>query len=432
MKSNTIRNNVLSRAGVIAVLGLILLIPLQMVAGLVEERKTRQKEAEREVTSHWASSQQVAGPILLVPFSTGSPKKLRGKSLHILPDTLSITGDMDPEKRSRGLYDVMLYRSGNLKLSGTFSQKSLNYHGYPLKWDAARVVMILSDSRGVMQEVSLTWNGSSRTLQPGNSLPDIAGAAFTAWIGNPKKHTGTHRFSCTIPLKGSTSLAFVPLGRISRGAMKSSWPHPSFFGSTLPSEEKITDQGFSALWSVTGPGSGLPRRWVTGHGPGGAKLIQAVFGVSLYQPVDVYQKVTRGVKYWILFILLTFLTFFLYDLFFSLGLHPLQFMMIGFALVLFFLLFLALSEHVPFTVSYILASFSVIGLIAGYSRAILKENNRGTVIAGLLTILYGYLYIVLVTRDYALLLGSVALMGVLTTVMYLTRNIDWYQLKEQV
>lgn len=431
MRSPDIKKNVLSRAGIIGILALLLLIPLQMVADLVEERETRQKEAVTEVSSHWGAPQQIVGPVMVIPFKR-TRKDSRSRYLYVLPEKLEITGGIEPEKRSRGLYDVILYKTDNLKLSGTFKGAALKHLGYgadSLSWERARIVVALSDLRGIQKNIFLNWNRKSRRFQPGTGGFNDFSSGITAFIGDPRKKEGNHSFSCLLTLRGSTSLSLVPAGRVTRVALESSWPHPSFFGSYLPSEESISENGFKALWSVTSFGSGFPRNWVSGKGPSPAIYKKSIFGISLFQPVDVYQKVIRAVKYGILFILLTFLTFFLYDLFFSLELHPLQFMMIGFALCLFFLLFLSLSEHMPFTLSYIISSFTTIGMITGYSRTILKKKNRGTIIAALLALLYGYLYIVLVSRDYALLLGTVALMAVLAVVMYLTRNIDWYSLK---
>lgn len=427
MQSPEIRTNVLARAGVTCIIALLLLIPLQMVAGLIEEREIRQKEAVGEVNSHWGAAQQITGPFITVPFR--NRKNKREKLLYIMPDTLEITGKIVPEKRSRGLYDVMLYRAEELKLSGTFKTSDLPLDDKNLKWHRARVVITLSDTRGIQKGLFLKWNKRRIPFEPGTGGTRLFTHGISAPVGKPAEVKNKLSFSCRLNLRGSTSLSMVPSGRVTRAALYSSWQHPSFFGSFLPAARSVTDKGFNASWSVTSFGSGVPRTWSSGRAPAVSLLKQAAFGVSLFQPVDAYQKITRAVKYGVLFIALTFMVFFLYDLFFSLQLHPLQFVMIGFALCLFFLLFLALSEHIPFTPAYIIASLSITGMIAGYSRAILKNRSRGGVIAGLLSLLYGYLYIVLVSRDYALLLGTVSLASILSIVMYLTRNIDWYQIK---
>lgn len=311
MHSPDIRKNILSRAGVIGVLALILLIPLQMVAGLVEERENRQKEAITEVSSLWGAPQQITGPVMIIPLK--SVKKDHPKRyLHVLPEALKITGDIEPEKRSRGLYDVMLYKTDNLKLSGKFkgtALKNLGYSPESLLWEGARIVIALSDARGIQNNLYLKWDNQSRKFQPGTPGYNQSSAGITAFIGDPRKKEGDHSFSCSITLRGSTSLSIVPVGRITRVALKSPWPHPSFFGSYLPSEEAVSEEGFSAVWSVTSFGSGFPRHWTTGNGPSSASIKKSSFGISLFQPVDVYQKVTRAVKYGILFILLTFLTF---------------------------------------------------------------------------------------------------------------------------
>jgi inner membrane protein len=190
----------------------------------------------------------------------------------------------------------------------------------------------------------------------------------------------------------------------------------------------VRGTGFEALWKVSWFGRSYPQQWRTdeaGEVASADALNGSAFGVELLVPVDAYQKTERARKYGVLFLLLTFLTFFLYEQFNPFSLHPVQYLLVGSALCLFYLLLLSVSEHLPFGLSYLMASAATVLLIGGYSMAILRGALRALLMTVVLGALYGYLYVLLQLEDYALLLGSVGLFVILALVMYLTRRIDW-------
>jgi len=432
------KNSLPSKIILMGFLILMLLIPLNMVLDLVKERETRRDEAISEVSSKWGQVQNLQGPILTIPFKSyyvdeKNIRRMRISQASFLPESLHISGSIIPETRSRGLYEVILYRLNNLHLSGTFYRPDFSeFHVAEenIMWDDAFLSVGIPDTRGIQKEVVLKWGKGSVPFKPGVNNADLLTSGVHARIGNPgKTWTKSIDFAFTLELQGSSSLSFIPLGKETIVELESSWSHPSFDGAYLPDSREVTSQGFKALWNISYFGRNYPQQWVTGLCPPEEEIAISSFGVKLYQPVDFYQKCVRAAKYGLLFISLTFLTFFLFEIFMKLSIHPLQYLLIGFALSIFYLLFLSLSEHMNFIISYIISSLGVIGMIWGYSRTILKNKKGSGLMALFLTCLYGYLFILLENQDYTLLLGSLALFIVLGVVMYITRNIDWYSLQ---
>jgi len=249
--------------------------------------------------------------------------------------------------------------------------------------------------------------------------------------GLAKEQAGqAYAFAFNLGLSGSQRLQFIPTGKQTTVVLRSKWPSPSFSGAFLPQARRVDKEGFEARWQVSWFGRGYPQQWTTPPESEKRTAMKAVlegsaFGVDLFLPVDAYQKTERSTKYGVLFLLLTFLTFFLYEVFSGLSLHPMQYLLVGSALCLFYLLLLSISEHAPFGISYLVASAATVLLIGGYSAAVLRGRLRALLMTLVLGVLYVYLYVLLQLEDYALLLGAAGLFVILALVMYLTRRIDW-------
>lgn len=414
------------------IISLALLIPLAMVGSLVAERESRRAEAVAEVSGKWGNEQTIIGPVLTVPYrqyykDEKNITRMNIENAYFLPEALAIDGDILPEKRARGLYEVVLYRIEGLSILGRFGAPDFSKLRIPEKdilWEEACVTVGIPDTRGIQRRVSLTWNKRELPFLPGVRGSGLFKSGIHAFVRDIRSGARSFDFAMKLSIQGSSSLSFAPMGQETTVRLRSSWPHPSFTGSYLPSARKITTNGFEAGWKVSYFGRNFPQELTDASR---ANPAESAFGVVLYQPVDFYQKCVRAVKYGFLFIFLTFLCFFLFEVFMGLKIHPLQYLMVGFALCLFYLLFLSLSEYMNFIVSYLVAAAGVIIMITGYSVKVLKTRKRGGVMAGLLTGLYAYLFILLQNEDYTLLLGSAALFAILGTVMYVTRNIDWYR-----
>lgn len=415
----------------VGILILLLLIPASMVKGLIGERQSRRDAVVEEISGKWGGSQTLTGPFLTVPYKTYF-KDNQGKTqinlnyLHILPENLDIRGDMTPEVRYRSLFEAVLYTtrltfSGNFKLplTGQLSTEPKN-----ILWDKAYLSLGITDMRGIREKIVMTFNGVEYDANPGLKTTDLAGAGVSALV-KPLSAKDQNRFSFALKLNGSEQINLIPVGETNTVRITSPWPSPGFNGAFLPVAREVSKEGFSATWKVLHLNRNYPQFWENAQ----YKVTPSAFGLELILTADIYQKSTRLAKYAILFLTFTFAAFFFSEIINKRRIHPIQYILIGVAILIFYTLVLSLSEYIPFNLAYILSASSVTLLIAAYAKAIVSNGKFALTIAGILAILYCYLFIVLQLEDYALLPGSVGLLMILALVMYVTRKIDWYEVE---
>lgn len=415
---------------------LLLQIPIQMIRGVIGERQATRDEAVAEVTQSWGQAQTLTGPVLVLPYEQRvrddkGVEQLVTRRAFFLPETLRVKGSVQTERRSRGIFSVPLYR-GSLEIEGELRAPELaawSIAPSEVRWEAAELVLGLSDLRAIRGPVSVRWDGQEHALEPGRGGATFLGAGVhlpqvPGLRGGPPERL--HRFSLTLPLAGSSRLLFTPTARDSEVALTSAWPDPSFNGAFLPTERQIGAAGFSARWRVPHLSRNYPQRWLEGE-VSEAQLAASAFGVSFASPGDAYSATTRAVKYELLFVSLTFLVFFLFELFYGMRIHPVQYLLVGAALCLFYLLLLALSEHLGFALSYLNAAGAVVAVVTGYCASVLRRRRLVLVVAAGLSALYGFLFVLLQMEDHALLAGAIGLFLVLALVMYVTRRVDWYR-----
>jgi len=413
------------KALLIGILVLLLLIPAYFVEELIKEREQRQKDAYEEVSSKWAGSQIITGPVLVLPYAetvanvSGPPTILR-KQAYLLPDKLTITGDMKPEERHRGIYQVMLY-SSTLNISGKFNEiplKQLRIDASSVLWNEAYVCINLQDPRGLKEEMQLKWNDSLVTLNPSAVNNAVMKDAFIAPVNVSPE--GAISFSSQLQFNGSHELLFTPVGKETTVKLSSPWKEPSFTGVQLP-EYQITRDGFSASWKSLSHTRSYPQSWKeTSY-----DLTNASFGTGLFIPVNGYQKTMRSVKYAILCIVLTFAAFFIIEMVNKKSVHPIQYALVGAALLLFYTLLLSFSEYIGFNIAYILATVATVGLIGWFIKGVLSSGRLSWLLSLLLVLLYGYIFTILQLQDYSLLLGSIGLFITLGVIMHYSRKIQW-------
>lgn len=413
---------------IIFVLVLVLLIPASMVESLIYERQSRREEAVSEVSGKWGARQTLAGPFLALPYEVVS-RDDKGKETdrhieyaYFLPDELKINGDVTPEKRYRGIFEVILY-SGKLSLEGSFSQPetaNLIPSGATVLWDRARLILGIPDLRGLEDQVKLQWNEENKVFDPGVPVPDLVTSGINAPVrvqaGSP------WHFKIDAALKGSGALFFTPVGKITDVSLKSPWSDPSFTGAFLPDQKHISATGFDADWKVLNLNRNYPQQWLQDQQ---VNYTESAFGVEFLLPVDNYQKSTRSVKYAILFISLTFLTVFFVEMRQRSRVHPFQYALIGLALVIFYTLLVSISEHTSFDAAYLISALMTVGLTGLYARSLFSSNRMALLVGGALSLLYGFLFVVLQQQDYALLIGSFGLFVILAVVMYFSRKIEY-------
>ena len=432
-------NSPLWRAFLLGLLVLLLQIPILLIYNVTSERRTRQQEATREVTSKWGREQSLAGPRIVVPYLEHRYERTSEGELatrtevsygHFLAETLTVSGKAETHLRYRGIFEIPVYRL-TLDLRGSFAEPDFSGWGVrpeEILWDRAHLSVNISDARAIRNAAVLSWNGESIPFHPGSgeSSGDLPG--IQAGLGGRLKGTA-FEFRFPLELNGSGAVYFAPFGRQTTVDLQSDWPHPSFQGNWLPSERTVTERGFEATWSVPFLGRSYPQRWTTSTAP--SSTSPSRFGLTLATPVDPYRMVDRSVKYAILFLALTFITLWLYEVLSGLRIHTLQYLLMGAGMCLFYLLVLSLSEHMGFGPAYILASASTVILLVSYSLSVLGKPRGATLMAVILGLLYGYLYTLLRNQDYALLVGSVGLFLALAVTMYLTRHLDWRALKHK-
>ncbi len=423
--SNTIK------ALVIGALALILLIPAALVQEVVDERSALAEEVQTELGEQWARPQTVVGPYVVVPYSylstetTSSGRKTSTRKtgyLHLLPATLDITSEVQPELRARGIFEAVVYQT-DVHLSATFSQPnlaSLGISAEDVRWDLASLNLGISDNRGLKDGSTLSWNGLALDLVSGVASDNIAEQG----VHVPIHFDGALKAEAQLNLLGNQSLSFAPTGSTTRVSVKSPWDSPSFSGAFLPEQRDVSATGFSAQWSVNHLNRTYPEVLVEGDYQ--YEVAESALGVDLVQTVNHYQKSHRAGRYAILFIGLTFVAFFLMEVLNGLRIHPIQYALVGIALVLFYTLLLAFSEQIGFNPAYLTAATATTGLATAYSRAVLRSRTLSIGVGALLGALYLFLFVVIQLEDYALLVGSIGLFAIVGAVMYFSRNINWY------
>lgn len=428
-------NSTFLRVLIIGFVVLLLQIPISMINDQISDRQWTQRYAIDDVTSKWGAEQSIQGPRLVIPYYEVSKWKNKEGELKqsrllryasFLPDTLQVQSQVKNESRYRGLFEVPLYQS-TINLKGAFSKPDFRRWGMDselILWDKAELVLAVSDASGIQQQTYLQWNNQVLEFEPGMGDSNHSSPGFYVRLIDGFSES-EYKYNIDLVLNGSQRLEFSPMGEESHIAMQSNWPDPSFQGFKLPTIRNITASGFDAEWHISSISRSYPQQWLH-HEFDLDKLGHSYVGVSFIAPVDHYRMTERSIKYAVLFLLFTFSVIWLVELVARIRVHHLQYLFIGLGVCVFYLLLLALSEHLGFFQAYIVASVAVILMITGYSRSVLKTNIRASIVSLVSITLYVYLFILLQEKNYALLLGAIGVFVALGVTMYLTRNIDWY------
>jgi inner membrane protein len=426
------------KAAVIAGLTVLMLWPLSRVEGLVNERQSLQAQAYDVIAAGFGGAQVLGAPILSVEtqvrtVEVNASTKARtetwakGASLHLLPDDVLITNQVSVEVRSKGIYTVPVYVS-KVVITGVFKPEAIT--SLLRSNDDVQVIPERAEFQlpisGVKYLRALTrFEVDDQSPRAGSG--QIAG--FSA-LSTPidLKSRGDLKplaFRLEFEIAGSDSLHFLPLGAHTTVTANVAWPHPDFDGAFLPVSRDIRPEGYSAKWEVLELNRAYPQVW-RGAGVTLSGLLASAFGVRLFQPSNIYTQNYRAVRYGILFVAITFACFFAWEhLVRGLRLHPMQYLLVGLALATFYLLLLALSERIGFAFAYGVAAAALVALITAYIAGATDSRPAAFAIGGALASTYGILYVILLSEDYALLLGSLLLFAILAALMIATRRLDW-------
>ncbi len=415
----------------IGFIALILLIPKMMIMGVITERKFTSESAQLEVSKSWSNQQTIRGPILTIPYvdkildKDGKLVKEEIHEYHFLPKTLAIKGELFPKELNRSIYHSIVYES-TFQIEGKFEKPDLESHHIKnenIQWDKATLSLAISDLRGISSVVELNWNERTIPFSPGMENRLIGSNGISLNLPDSVIRETPANFSINLNLKGSKSISFAPVGETTTVDLKSSWNDPGFQGLFLPANRDITQDGFTANWKVLNYNRDFPQSWIDDS----FNVKSSDFGVTLVDMADHYQKNERSAKYGIMIILLVFLSFFLNEIITKQRIHPFQYILVGFAILIFYLLLLSFSEHVGFNVAYLIAAVSVIGMVLVYSRSFLKKWLNSIALTSILSVSFIFIFILLQLESYALLVGSIGLFAILGMTMYFTQKINWYE-----
>jgi inner membrane protein len=442
---------------IIGILTLVLLIPLLMIQSLINERQTIRQNAVEEITSKWGGKQTIAGPCFVIPYTKTLIKDdlqtIVEQNLVLLPETLEVSANATVEKRKRGIYDASVYRS-DIVLEGTFDMQALEKSGISLsqiKWDDVRLILGISDLKGIKEISPLQIAGNNVDFEPGiparnlslgfgssaviekqSATKEKTGSLFgqgmnakmTFYEEDSLLHSKSLPFSISLKLNGSQGFYVVPVGKLTKVHLKSDWTTPGFDGNFLPDSRNIDHNGFTADWKILDINRSYGQIINGDDDASMSQMTDSRFGVQFVQSVDQYQQNMRAVKYGILIILLTFVAVFFMEMILKKTVHPFQDLLIGLALVLFYSLLLSLSEILGFAPAYLIAAAMTAVLISIHLSSIFRSTKQGWLVGALLAILYGFIFMLIHMESYALLAGSLGLFVILALMMYFSKKFD--------
>ena len=407
----------------IAGMCVVFLIPWALIRNLVKERQNTENDAEYEVFSKWAGNQTVIGPIIVVTYTKKDIKE--PVKMLLLPEQLNVKGDVSTKALKRGIYDFTVYET-SLDLTGRFNLPKdfeKNQEGKEWHFEAAQVIVDITNLKGLRNNVVFNLNGTAHDMEP--DAGTMGGLSCTVDLSSLLEGN-TLDFSVTVPFKGSGNLMFAPSGQTTTINLTSDCVTPSFDGDYLPDERQVNEKGFEASWKVLAINRDYPQLMESNYS-NNSRINNSTFGVELKVPVEQYQQTDRAIKYAFFIILLTFAAVFFVEMRKSTPIHPVQYLMIGIALIVFYTLLLSFSEHFTFSISYLIACVMTIGLIVAFMASVAKNKKTGLGIGALLAVLYAFVYVLLQLESYALLVGSVGLFIILGIAMFATQKIDWYK-----
>jgi len=409
----------------LAFMGLVLLIPLEMIKSMIEERQANSENVKKEISLQWAGSQTISGPVLNIPMNitpAGKDAETFRSVFHVMPETLNIQGEVQTEIRKRSIYEAVVYTS-DIILSGDFVLPEI-YTGQKTEilWDEAYYSLGVTDNRGLKGVVTLLTDSITTEAIPGLKDTDLFSSGITFPVkASPLKEK--IKFSLALKLSGSESIFFTPLGKTTDVSLHSPWNSPGFLGNFLPLNRNIDETGFDAKWLVTNLNRNFPQSWTGNtYQPEGDS-----FGAEFVLQVDHYQKSIRSAKYGILFIALTFLALLFVEISTETRIHVFHYLQLALGLVLFFSLLNALSEQIGFMPAYLLASASTILLISFFLKALIHQTRPVLLLTGLLVFLYSFIFVLLTLNDYAYLAGNIGLFVLLSLTMLFSSRLKVFK-----
>ncbi len=429
MKTNFSKNTdlILVKIIVVAVIILVLLWPIHMVKSLIKERQGNKDAEQTDIGWKHGGKQLITGPVLVVPYIYTKDNISEKRLAYFLPDEYLVNGNVKPEERTRGIQKILNYQA-DMKINGRFSFPEVNNIGIDpatVSWGECFLMTGIPHLQNIRNKITFKVNDQSSEVInsiPQNDLLARGGIMVMLPLLNPEKKDKIE-YSLELTLNGTEGLYLNPVGKYTSIHLTSDWKSVEYTGDFLATEKTDTTNGIDAQWDIFDYNRDYTQSWKGKN----ENFEKSVVGIDLELPLNHYDKTLRAVKYAIMFIVLTFLVFFLVELVSKKRIHPVQYLLVSLALILFYTLLLAFSEHIGFTLAYIISSIATISLITAYSHSIFKEIKQTVFMGIFLIVLYLYLYIVLQLENMALLFGATGLFIALAIVMYVLRKVEWYK-----
>jgi inner membrane protein len=423
------QQSILVKLGVITLLILLLLIPSAWIQDLIVERQETQKLNISTISNNWSGSQLIQGPVLVLPYNKQLTSAAGNQTgfIYVLPQALHIKAALNSELYKKGLVDVTVYNTRVL-LQGNFNQPDLAKLGISptqVMYNKARLIFSISDLKGLKNSPSINVQGQSYASEPVADQEPLFTNALQ--VSLPWPQSGQVPFNYNLDIKGSNDLDFLHIGKTTDVEMTGNWKSPVYNGRNLPDSRSVNKDGFSAKWHLLYYNRPFPQQWVNDHTILNERKgrANAISGVKLQVPVDEYRKITRTAKYSTLIILLTFVSLFLTEIIRKQRIHLFNYTLIGAAMIVYYTLLLSFAEKIGYNYAYLVSSISTISLIAVFTASLLKNSKAAVLFAAILSIFYGFIFIIIQLEEYALLVGSIALFVIVAALMYFSRKINW-------
>lgn len=459
---------------IIFILILLMMIPMSLVDSLVYERKDREEEVSSEIARKWGRDQVVSAPVLAIPYSYALEtieKDSKGKEtilssisedwIFLLPDKNLIKTTVNPEPLKRGIYSAVVYNA-SVNITGNFegyNLKGLGIAKESIRWDKAKLIFGIEDVKGLSEKPELVFGGNKYDFEANNQTFRLFPNTMVADVPLQNIEGSKASFAINLQIRGSKSLNFLPLANQTNIEASGEWNNPSFNGGYLPEDRKVTDNAFEAKWGIPSFSRKIPMQWYMSNTPiynfsgitltedavytqseiesaagyaVAASSIEAATDVDMVQinflpEVNNYKKINRVAKYGILIIVLTFASLFFTEIIKKQRVHLIQYILIGAAMVLFYSLLLAISEHLGFNLAYLTVALATIVLIASFIRMITKDNKTALLFAGILSLFYTFIFVLMQLRDYSLIVGTIGIFIILAVLMRVSTKVNWYQ-----
>ncbi len=414
----------------IGILSVVLMVPMIWLTMLADERAERAADVASRIALGWGGAQKINGPYIVVPKLRPLPTGSDASPVILMPDTLEAKAALGVESRTLSIYSTPVYKS-QIRLEGRFSPSTLlelQTVSEPLDWARSRLVLGISDTKGIRSDTSVTVGGGApKPFEPGlgdalKPVPDENdnGSGISVPIDLQSLRNG-FAYGVTLELNGSGRFSVAPAGQTTALSVHGDWPHPGFEGFTLPERQSVSESGFTADWKIPYLARGIGKM----HQSTALPLRDSMMSVGLVEPVGFYQEITRTLKYAFGFFVVTFFSVFLLAIRARQRVYAVQYVLTGSAIGVFYLLLLGLGEHLGFGLAYLIGSAATTALIGLYGATLVGRRRYGMVLAAVLAVSYGLLYLLMKEEDFALLAGSIIAFITVAVTMFSTRNIDW-------